>query len=267
MLFDKICYINLDRRPDRNDHIIKTLKYLDLFDMSYKIEAIDGTILKPEQISNKLITQEGIFDAYESNIVDYKTLTPGGIGCALSHRKTYQYIIHNKINKCLILEDDCKINVDINKILDQIENKIPNNFDMLFLGYHVAYINKDIDDYYFIPDKVYGLFGYIVSLKGAKKLLEMFPLDLQIDTEISIHMNKFNAYCLKPEYHLIFSDPSSTTTQFGTNIQLREYFDIDLSLTNTDSILNITILILLVLIITILLIKIFKKINSLKIVV
>ena len=37
-------------------------------------------------------------------------------------------------------------------------------------------------------------------------------------------MSKFNAYCLGPEYHVTYSDRSSTTTKFGTDIQIREGF-------------------------------------------
>ena len=224
MLFDKILYINLSRRPDRNEHISKSLDYLNLFSNSERVDAVDGKELIKEDISTNLITEEGINDAYNQEQVVYEPLTEGGIGCALSHMKIYKKIIDENIDRCLILEDDTSFDIDFLKKLEEVEDKIPKEFDMLFLGYHISYVKKDINKYYFIPDRVYGLFGYIVSKEGAKKLLELFPISLQIDTEISNNMSKFNAYCLGPEYHVTYSDRSSTTTKFGTDIQIREGF-------------------------------------------
>ena len=224
MLFDKILYINLLRRPDRNENIVKSLEYLKLFDMCERVDAVDGKKLKKENISPSLISSEGIIDAYNKDMRVYEPLTQGGIGCALSHKRVYQKIIDDKINRCLILEDDAKFDIDFSDKLKQIEKNVPQDFDILFLGYHVSYIRKEENDYYFVPNKTYGLFGYIVSQEGAKKLLEIFPLTYQIDTEISNNMGKFKAYCITPDYHTIYSDRSSVTTQFGTDIQVREGF-------------------------------------------
>ena len=259
MLFDNIYYINLDRRPDRKEHVEKSLEYLDLLNITTRIDAVDGNKIIPDEISKKLITQEGLSDAYDKEGELYAPLTIGGIGCALSHRNTYKKIIFNNIQKCLILEDDAKLNADFLKILEEVEQNIPTDFDMLFLGYHVAYIEENVNNYCFIPDRVYGLFGYIVSLEGAKKLLDIFPISQQIDTVISENMNKFKAYCLNIQFHVIFSDRSSVTTQFGTDIQIREHFDIDFSSGSMDGILNYVILFLLIYIILILIFRIIKK--------
>ena len=80
----------------------------------------------------------------------------------------YEKIISDKINRCLILEDEAKFDVDFFNKLNEIEKNILQDFDILFLWYHVSYIKKDFNEYYFKPDKVYGLFGYIVSYQGAK---------------------------------------------------------------------------------------------------
>ena len=85
----------------------------------------------------------------------------------------------------------------------------PQNFDILFLGYHdtsIKYIYKIINKYIEQASSVYGLFGYIVTQSGAKKLLDMFPITKQIDTEISMSLSHIDAYVVAPEYRLIFSD-------------------------------------------------------------
>lgn len=242
MLFDKIVYINLLRRPDRNQHIVNSLKYLGLLDMSERSDAVDGKQLDENSISRFLVSSEGISDAFNSEMRVYEPLTKGGIGCALSHRNIYRKIIDENINRCLILEDDVKFDINFFSKMKLIENKIPQDFDILFLGYHFSNISKDINKYYFVPSKTYGLFGYVVSKEGAKKLLDLFPITYQIDTEISNNMNKFKVYCVDPEYHILYSDRSSTTSQFGTDIQIRENFG---SMTY-----NIIILVILVFIIT-----------------
>ena len=100
MLFDKILYINLSRRPDRNEHISKSLDYLNLFSNSERVDAVDGKELIKEDISTNLITEEGINDAYNQEQVVYEPLTEGGIGCALSHMKIYKKIIPLNITFC-----------------------------------------------------------------------------------------------------------------------------------------------------------------------
>jgi GR25 family glycosyltransferase involved in LPS biosynthesis len=101
-------------------------------------------------------------------------------------------------------------------------------FDIFWLGYH-GKINKgetsDID----IPEKLWGLFGYIINKKAAKHLLEIFPITLQIDTEMPKAFDKLKVYALKNNYKLIFSPLSQDSPIFGSDIQFsREPFN------NTD---------------------------------
>lgn len=212
MLFDAVLYINLDRRPDRNDHVKKLLLKHNLYDISTRIDAVDGNKLDLQNISPYLVTKQGIDDAMNGKKL-YTMLTKGGIGCALSHRKCYQYIVDNKINRCLVLEDDCYLDDDFNKKLRDLENNIPADFDILFLGHHVAYTDYDYKNvFYFTPNKIYGLFGYIITYKGASKLLEhVFPITKQIDTEIPYHFNKIKTYAITKNNAVVKSDPSAQT--------------------------------------------------------
>lgn len=225
MLIDSILYINLKRRPDRDKHMRELLKTVQLTKIT-KIEAIDGKTLIRENINNNDITSEGINDAFDNNQKIYIPLTIGAIGCALSHKKCYQYIIDNNIDCCLILEDDVQLDPNFNNLLKCLLNEIPKNFDIFALG-HSSTPKCDPNfiptDTFYKTSKFYGLFGYIVSNKGAQKLLNIFPITKQIDTEISNNLDRINAYVLfKP---IIFSEPSSTTTKFGTDIQIREKFN------------------------------------------
>jgi GR25 family glycosyltransferase involved in LPS biosynthesis len=226
MLFDKIIYINLDRRPDRNKNMIELLHKYNLAHISQRFRAYDGRQLNLDNIDQSLITKQGINDATESNKL-YTILTPGGIGCALSHHAIYKKIIDDNINACLILEDDVQFSDKFNAQLNILENIIKRDdidYDLFFLGFtksalnykHSCKINR-ICSY----SRIYGLFGYIVTNKGARKLLNIFPITKQIDTEISNHSDQIKILGLSYETSIIFSDQSSIHTKFGTDIQIR----------------------------------------------
>ena len=230
MLFDKIIYINLKHRKDRNKNVLNVLSSVskyphDLLSMTMRFEAVYGKSLNLNLLNTDIISKQAIGDAIKNTSV-YTTMTIGGIGCALSHYYIYKYIIANNINKCLILEDDISMDADfinkciyINKQLDA--EKV--DFDLLFLGYH------DTSDKYSYKhtstfnkfNRIYGLFGYIVSYKGAQKLLSnIFPLVQQIDSEISNKSNKINIIGVNNLNKIIISDQSDVASKFGTDIQI-----------------------------------------------
>jgi glycosyl transferase family 25 len=232
MLFDKIIYINLDRRPDRNLNVKNQLEKVGLLHMAERFSAIDGKTLDLNNMDPKIITPEGVEYAKKSDIL-YSHLTIGAIGCAMSHRAIYQKIIDENINSCLILEDDITFDEKFNEKIKQLENELQlhnnnNNFDLFFLGFHPGtsfnfemYIAKNITKY----NTVYGLFGYIVTKKGAKKLLDLFPITYQIDTEISKNTNKIDIYGVNVSNKIILSDQSQYSYQFGTDIQVKKNND------------------------------------------
>jgi hypothetical protein len=74
--FDKIYYINLKHRTDRNTHMVNLLKNLDV--PKNKIERIEA----------------------------FRTPKFGALGCAKSHLKAQLDAVRNNYNRVLILEDD-----------------------------------------------------------------------------------------------------------------------------------------------------------------
>lgn len=215
MIFDKIIYINLDRRPDRNLNVIEQLKKIGFENITERFSAIDGKKLDLNNINSNIITQTGIDFAKKSEII-YTHLTVGAIGCAMSHRAIYQKIIDENINSCLILEDDITIDDGFNEKIKYIENQILNiDYDLFFLGFHPGTTYDETNKF----NSIYGLFGYIVTKSGAKKLLDLFPITYQIDTEISRNTDKINIYGVKYSDRIILSDQSQYSYKFGTDIQ------------------------------------------------
>lgn len=223
-MIDKVIYINLDKRDDRRRHMESLLKEHNLNQKAMRLSGVDGRKLNINKISSDLVTNSGKYDAVHGTKV-YVPLTMGGIGCALSHRKAYEMIINNKMDRALILEDDVYFDKKFGEKLKTLMGNLPTtDFDILFIGYHSAknVVRVKNNNYFVIPQKVYGLFGYIVTQRGAQKLMNVFPITWQIDTEISFHFNKMKVYATSPKHKIVFSDQSSIHTKFGTDIQIRK---------------------------------------------
>ena len=253
---DKIYYINLDRRPDRNINLGEQLRNSGLVNISERVRAIDGKQLDLNTV-NHIITKPGILDALHGTKNVGIPLTKGAVGCAMSHRSVWIKVRDDpRVNSALILEDDIMIDKDFVHKFNIYQNHIPNNYDILFLGYHPASIkgiSKNVNDVYVRSKKVYGLFGYIITKHGAKKLLNMFPISYQVDTALYRYVNNngLNAYLLKPNLRLFTSEPSEIASKFGTDIQVREGFPLDCAV--IDNTYMYVILIIVILIIVILL--------------
>jgi GR25 family glycosyltransferase involved in LPS biosynthesis len=281
-MFDKIFYINLQHRKDRNQNVTDQLIKINKYNISERLDAVYGVNLNIQTLPSNLITDKGKEDALNDNQQLYTYLTKGAVGCALSHRKAYEKIIKDNIKAALILEDDITFDDNFNEKLKVLEKNILIDYvgyDILYLGYSSPSLynnNVKINDYFMKPVVVYGLFGYIVTNNGAKKLLDIFPITSQIDTEISNNFNKINAYIVTPENRIIFSDPSSIDTKFGTDIQVRTnqvqvlQFASDPPLKNTPNIdgmlfdeviLSMMLMIIIILLIFVVII-IYLKINN-----
>jgi GR25 family glycosyltransferase involved in LPS biosynthesis len=225
-MISKIYYINLDRRLDRLQHINNELNKINYSGPIERIDAIDGKQLDIDILSDKLITVEGKNDALDKNKGMYFILTPGAIACALSHLNIYNKIIEEMPDDkySLILEDDITINDNFIDKLNEYTSKMPQ-FDILFLGYHNLIPNEENENnIYGKPEKLWGLFGYLINRKGAIEFTKIFPLQYQIDTEMSKVFNNVNVFYLKDK--LIISDESQNpNSKFGTDTQVREDFN------------------------------------------
>jgi GR25 family glycosyltransferase involved in LPS biosynthesis len=170
-------------------------------------------------------------------------MTLGGIGCALSHLRCWNDIINKNLDAALILEDDIRMDSNFNDLIKKYSNSVPESYDILFIGYHPAsikYVDIQSPNDFIKSKKVYGLFGYIVSSQGAKKLLRLFPIEDQIDTEIyrGFLTHNIDAYVIRPELRFITSDPSEEAKEFGTDIQTRDYEQIKENFNSENSIMN-----------------------------
>ncbi len=223
-MFNKILYINLDRRPDREINMQNELKKINFNGPVERIRAVDGRELTRENIPKKLFTQEAIDDAFDMNKGMYYVMTKGAAGCAMSHYNIYQKIIQEAdINdKILILEDDVRISDNFIPTLKAYLKEIPD-YDILFLGYHLQSTHSK--ELYNPVEKIWGLFGYIINKKAAQEISTVYPLKHQIDTEMPKVFKNLKVFSLREDLRLITSDESQKTdSQFGSDAQIREGF-------------------------------------------
>jgi len=224
--FKKIYYINLKKSIERNTHMKKIIDDNDLTDITERVEGIDGKNLDLKSFYPKIITIKSknlilgnpIYRRFGCD------MTHGGLGIALSFKKTWEKI--NKTHELsLILEDDVIYDKKMkDKIIKNIKD-LPEEWDILYLGIHnynkimkssVIKYNKYFSQ--ILPGTIiFGLFAYVINPKSVKKLLKVFPLGNQIDSDISL-MRQLNRYIVNKE--LIKSPPSeSPSRKFNSDIQ------------------------------------------------
>ena len=69
---------------------------------------------------------------------------------------------------------------------------------------------KKIKDNWYKTNRIHGTFGYLLNKKGAKKILDIFPIKYQIDTALYLasRNNKINSYIYEPQliFHYNYSE-------------------------------------------------------------
>ena len=223
-MFKKIYYINLEHRKDRKDNVDKQLKKINFSGPVERINAAYGKNLDLDLIPSNLFTKDAIADTTNKKLLNNTSkMTKGGMGVSLSQKWIYEKVLCSNDDYVLILEDDITV---VDNFMEKLENKLKNikEFDILYLGYHNKF-DTDFDKHYDYPEKIWGLFGYIINQKAAKHLIEMFPLSQQIDSEIPKAFKHLKVVALKKDERLILSPVSQDSSKFTSDIQFsREAF-------------------------------------------
>lgn len=174
----RIKCINLERRQDRKEVMTELLKNTELIQYCDFYKAVDGKNLEKTDELEKLFKN--------NNFGSRKTV----IGCALSHYNLWKKLSNDKIyDNYIIIEDDIKFSCnnpcfEITKIFKLLEKNY-SDYDIVYLGYSMnknymepyEKIYGETDKLILIPHliniSIGGTFGYIISKKGANKLLEI----------------------------------------------------------------------------------------------
>jgi GR25 family glycosyltransferase involved in LPS biosynthesis len=208
---------------------IKKIEYLKTFGIDpIWVKGLNG---------NKDLTKEDLYQSYISSSYVPKS----AIGCALSHIKVWKDFIKrdNKDEKyIMIFEDDVVLEENfIQNVIFSLIN-VPIDYDILYLGcfgcdknnvsnvyeastlfYGKNHRKGYINSYISIPEIAYALHGYILSRKGALKLLELLKGGIDDHIDMKIHLlastEKIDSYVTTPR----LAYQTSTDTGKSENIK------------------------------------------------
>jgi len=211
-----IYYLNLENRKDRDEKMNIKFSFIKN-EYNIEFERIDAVNGKNIDI-NYLIREKYVCESYPNYTLSHlenRNIYRGEIGCLLSHIKSWKTFLESNKNFCIILEDDVSLNHDyfykyFFKILDSIRNI---DIDMLLFGRYVIcengfFTGKNINKFIYEPDIYgYGAFAYLLTRKGAEKLLKYF--NTERDTaggkcKLLHVMDQFNF--TKRDYKIIFNE-------------------------------------------------------------
>ena len=199
-------------------------------------EAINGNELIPtvEKIGYKhpyiQVNLSSLYDLRNGRKRHREISSKGALGCYLSHITLWNKLINSINEYMLIFEDDVEPLVkDANVIINNII-KEKNDFDILLLGYtlkdnNIISVSENLNKCMLF----FGLHSYIITKKGAEKLLKhALPIDMQLDSYIPYYNllldKNFNTYCVKNKLFTQSFHKSNIQTLCQT-CYIIEYYD------------------------------------------
>lgn len=218
----KIYAINLDRQVTRwknlkkeaSNQKVKNRK--TLLDFITRISAIDGSKIETDKFAssevNKLYSLKEHFfidpDPRLSHLVRSKEIkigmTSAEIAVALSHIKVWKEIVTNNIPFSLIMEDDVFFEKSFADIVNKAWSELPvettgdKSFDILYLSFKEVDNKAEKETYsenLFRPIRgFWWLSGYVLSFRGAKKLIDSLPICGPVDMWMNIQFQNLQAF-------------------------------------------------------------------------
>jgi GR25 family glycosyltransferase involved in LPS biosynthesis len=177
---------------DKPKELFKKLKQENIKPILF--EAVNGKKLTQKE-KNKYCD---IFFAYFGN--------DATIGIAISHYKIWEKIATDKNPYTIVFEDDVILEPNFYDRFNNIIKKVPDNFDIFYLGCFYCQNNhnimsfignisgygnpngKHINEHINQPSLALGTHAYVISKKGAKKLVNYFKNKLYNHIDFSLQM-------------------------------------------------------------------------------
>lgn len=181
---DEIYVINLARRTDRRERLQSTFDILNISARFF--EAIDGkyTIDQTylERLNIRLLPDYE--DPYHRRPMNY-----GELGCFFSHYFIWEDMVKNDYkNGAIILEDDVRFDAYFSTRLEKVLANRSFDWDIIYLGRKIMRTDEEnydniIAEYLIEPSYSHWTVGYVLSLRGAKMLVDEKPLQKLIPVD------------------------------------------------------------------------------------
>uniref|UniRef100_A0A9J8A0B4 procollagen galactosyltransferase n=1 Tax=Cyprinus carpio carpio TaxID=630221 RepID=A0A9J8A0B4_CYPCA len=194
MDFDEVFMINLKRRVDRRERMLRALREQEI-DCKI-IAAVDGKAMNVSEIHAMGIHMLPSYsDPYHG-----RPLTRGELGCFLSHYNIWKEIVDRGLKTSLVLEDDLRFEIFFKRRLQNLMSEVESeglDWDLIYIGRKRMQVDRPEKAVPNIRNLVeadysYWTLGYMMSLQGAKKRLKAEPLSkmLPVDEFLPIMFNK-----------------------------------------------------------------------------
>lgn len=171
--------INLPRDEQRRMDISAQLQSLHL---PFSIfPAVDGKALSASELEKNYDKARAIRESHD--------LTPGEIGCALSHIGVYREMIRRNVGHALVLEDDARLSDTITDILPRLAARYPAGTAEIVMLNHVEKFTRSgigkLSATHHVAHTYGGCknsHGYFITQGAARKLVSaLFPVWLVAD--------------------------------------------------------------------------------------
>jgi len=191
--------INLDSSPERFLHAEQQLQALGI--QPQRFRGVYGKDLSPAEV-------EACYDKAANQQYFRRSLSPGEIGCYLSHRGVWQLMVEQQLDVAIVLEDDIDVDARFAEAMAQISRL--DGWDHIKLSDDrdtPAFERKSVGDgfelvnFKRVPNCATG---YAMSLSGARKLLQRdkffrpVDLDLQFGAELDLQLFSLLPYTIWP---------------------------------------------------------------------
>ena len=188
MNIDKLYYINLSKRPDRNEHFLNECKKANIqTDKIERYDAMNGDTYPFDKEDLKMFQS-----------VDYRgrRFEKRIIGNQLSHYYILKEMVAKQYNHILICQDDIVFKNDFIMHFNRVMKNLPENAEIVNIGFH----------------------------KSAS-LEKSFPFDLSCaDNFNDLGHSKVNEYVCYLKHHINPCSTAYIVTRNGA-IQLLDYFE------------------------------------------
>ena len=188
--------INLDSARDRMNFMTEQLDSQNI--RFTRFPAVDGRTMTPSETRKVTTRACGM------------TCTASMVGCGMSHRAVWRDMLHQGMEAALVLEDDAVLCPNFQGRLAEAMAVVPADFDILVLGCLFlcnvkreypwmldvmgAFVSRRDDPWtatngsttVYVPERFAGTHAYVISAKGAAKLLHLLD---KISFHVDVEMN------------------------------------------------------------------------------
>ena len=171
----RVIVINLDEDTDRRERVERRLHELGL--RMERLAAVDGRRLAP--------CHEAMIDRAEQRARGLQ-ISPGAMGCWISHRQAQQMVADGTEPMALVMEDDISITDELPDVLGRLEQGEAGRFDVIRLHRYklrrrfvpVRRIGGGAVGFVRPTDS--GTQAYVITREAARRLIISIPRMVQL---------------------------------------------------------------------------------------